>query len=150
MNSSGDLLDRAVQIAVRAHEGQSDKYGAPYILHPFRVMMRVCTLAEKIVAMLHDTVEDGGVTLEDLRGEGFPGEVVEAVDRLSRRGGESYDAYMERASADPLAASVKMADLEDNMDLRRIPMIGDKDVERLLRYHSNWRKLFERFGERAG
>lgn len=150
MNASVFLLNHAVLIANRAHEEQSDRYGAPYILHPFRVMMRVDSLLEKVVAVLHDTVEDSEITLDDLRREGFPDEVVEGVDCLTRREGESYEQYMERVVTSPLAVTVKIADFEDNMDLRRFPEVGPKEVERLKRYHSNWRKLVECNGERSG
>jgi len=150
MNASVFLLNHAVLIAVRAHEGRCDRYGAPYILHPLRVMMRVRSLVEKVVAVLHDTVEDSEITLDDLRREGFPDEVVEGVDCLTRREGESYEQYMERVVISPLAVTVKIADFEDNMDLRRFPEVGPKEVERLQRYHSNWRKLVECNGERSG
>jgi (p)ppGpp synthase/HD superfamily hydrolase len=146
---SGDLLSRALCIAIGVHGHQTDRYGAPYILHPFRVMMGVRTLAEKIVAILHDTVEDGGISLENLRSRGFPEEVVAAVDALSRRVGETWDAYMERVTANPLASRVKIADLEDNMDTRRMPDIGEEEIARLGRYHAAWRTLTGNRGDEA-
>jgi (p)ppGpp synthase/HD superfamily hydrolase len=144
INASDTLLNRAMQIAVRAHEGANDRYGAPYILHPLGVMMNVPSVEEKIVAILHDTVEDAGITLDYLRSEGFPENVVIAIDSISRREGESYDEYMNRVMADDLASRVKIADLQDNMDLRRIPDLNEEAIQRLLRYHSNWKKLVER------
>jgi len=150
VNMSDDLLYRALIIALRAHEGGKDRYGSPYILHPFRVMARVCSLAEKVAALLHDTVEDSALTIDDLRREGLPDEVVEGIDCLTKRGNEPYELYIGRVMTNPLAVKVKIADLEDNMDLRRIPVIGDEEVERLKKYHSNWRKLVECCGERSG
>lgn len=135
------LLDKAVQLASRAHQGKVDRYGAPSLFHSYRVMERMQGETEAVIAILHDTVEDTDLTLETLRDEGFPGEIVHAVDSLSRRDGESYTEYMERVRENPLAVRVKIADLEDNMDLRRYPEISGEDVERLRRYHHYWRVL---------
>lgn len=134
-------LEAAIALAVGAHRGQKDRAGAPYILHPLRVMFRVETDAEKIAAVLHDVVEDTGWTLDALRAEGYPEEVVEAVDHLTRRDGESYGEFVRRAAAHPVARRVKIADLEDNMDVRRTGNVTEKDVERLTRYHRAWRSL---------
>lgn len=134
-------LEDAIALAVEAHRGQTDRAGAPYILHPLRMMFRVETDAERMTAVLHDVVEDTGWTLDDLRAEGFPEEVVEAVDHLTRREGEPYDAFVRRAAEHPVARRVKIADLEDNMDVRRTGTVTGKDVERLTRYHRAWRSL---------
>jgi (p)ppGpp synthase/HD superfamily hydrolase len=134
-------IEDAIALAVRAHRGQKDRAGAPYILHPLRMMFRVETDAEKMAAVLHDVVEDTDWTLDDLRAEGFPEEVVAAVDHLSRREDESYEEFVERAAAHPVARRVKIADLEDNMDVRRMGAVTDRDVERLTRYHRAWRSL---------
>ena len=112
-------LEEAIGIAVQAHRGQKDRAGAPYILHPLRMMFRVQTDAERMAAVLHDVVEDTDWTLDALRERGFPDEVVDAVDHLTRREGESYDEFVTRAAAHPVARRVKLADLEDNMDVRR-------------------------------
>ena len=109
-------LERAMAIAAAAHRGQCDKAGEPYLLHPIRVMLRVSGHDERLVALLHDVVEDSPWTLEQLRAEGFPEAVILAVDRVTRREGEPYQAVIERAGADPLARRVKLADLEDNID----------------------------------
>ena len=132
-------LDRALEIAVKAHAGQTDKVGDPYILHPLRIMLRMTTDAERMVAALHDVVEDSPVTLDDLKAAGFPPLVVEAVDRLTRRDNEDYDVYVERASQDPLARTVKIADLVDNMDLRR--RHGLNDPPRMARYQKAYHFL---------
>jgi (p)ppGpp synthase/HD superfamily hydrolase len=134
-------LETAIGIAVEAHRGQKDRAGAPYILHPLRMMFRVQTEAERMAAVLHDVVEDTDWTLDALRERGFPDEVVDAVDHLTRRDGESYDEFVTRAAAHPVARRVKLADLEDNMDVRRTGTLSDKDVERLGRYLRAWRRL---------
>lgn len=128
-------LGRAIAIAARAHQEQFDKAGAPYILHPLRIMARMSTEAEMIAAVLHDLVEDTPWTIEQLRAEGFAAEVLAAIECLTRRDGETYDEFIERARTNPIACRVKLADLEDNMDLRRIAHVTDRDLERLRKYH---------------
>ncbi len=91
-----------------------------------------------MAAVLHDVVEDTDWTLERLREEGFSAEVLEAVDCLTHREGESYQEFVERVRANPLATQVKIADLEDNMNIRRISRLGAKDLERLEKYHRAW------------
>lgn len=136
-------LEMAIALAVEAHRGQVDKSGRPYILHPLRVMFRCGSDLERTVAVLHDVVEDTGRTFDDLRAMGFTEEVIAAVDGVTKREGESYEAFVERAAADPVARAVKIADLEDNMDLRRLGSgeLSGKDVERLGRYVRAWRRL---------
>ena len=137
----GDLLSHALDLAAKYHSGTLDRYGAPYIFHPLRVMDRVSSPDEKIIALLHDVIEDCDVTPEMLLGEGFPASIVSDIDRLSRREGEDYDVYISRVMTSQRAARVKIADLEDNMDIRRMNSIEQVDLERLRRYHSNRRKL---------
>jgi (p)ppGpp synthase/HD superfamily hydrolase len=127
-------LERAIAIAAKAHEGQVDKAGAPYILHPLRVMLHVATIEERIAAVLHDVVEDTEVTLEVLRKEGFSEEVVNAIDSLTRRPEEDYDAFVARAASNPIGRQVKLADMEDNSDLSRIPVPSAKDYARAAKY----------------
>jgi (p)ppGpp synthase/HD superfamily hydrolase len=134
-------LEDAILLAVQAHRGQLDRVGQPYILHPLRVMQRVETDHERMAAVLHDVVEDTPHTLDELRALGYPEEVVRAVGHLTRRADESYDALIERAAQDPIARRVKLADLEENMDLRRLTTITEKDRERLQRYLTAWRRL---------
>ena len=134
-------LEDAIALAVRAHRGQVDKGGMPYILHPLGVMLRMRSEVEMIVGVLHDVVEDTEYTLEALRALGYSAEVLAALDRVTRRQGESYEAFVRRAGEDPLARRVKIADLEDNMDVRRIAELTDRDVERLRRYQRAWREL---------
>ena len=135
------MLDKAIQCAVKAHAGQKDKAGAPYILHPLRIMMKMDSQAGMIAAMLHDVVEDSSVTLADLRDEGFSEEVIAAVDHLTRREGEAYEIFINRLRHNPLAVKVKLADLEDNMDIRRIENVTGRDIERIQKYQAAWEKL---------
>lgn len=134
-------LGRAIAIAAQAHQEQYDKAGAPYILHPLRMMAQLHGEAERIVAVLHDLIEDTDWTLDQLRAEGFSDDVLAAIDCLTRRDDESYEAFIERASHNDLARQVKLADLEDNMDLRRIAEVTDQDLERLRKYHRARRVL---------
>ena len=134
-------LDRAIELAKQHHEGQTDKAGKPYIEHPLRVMNQVESEEEKIVAVLHDIVEDTDISLDDLRNEGFSEEVVSAVECLTKQDGENYDSYIERISFNPLAVKIKLADLEDNRDLTRLPQVTDKDLERLEKYDKALEKL---------
>ena len=140
--SLGDLLETAAELAVRYHRGQRDKYDQPYILHIFGVMGRCRTVEEKIVALLHDLVEDGHISLTALVRKGFPPRITHAVDLLTRRKGEPYDAFVDRIAPDPRARAVKLADLEDNMDFRRSdrPM-KEKDGERMEKYRRAWQHL---------
>ena len=134
-------LDRAIELAKQHHEGQTDKAGKPYINHPLRVMNQVESEEEKIVAVLHDIVEDTDISLDDLRSEGFSEEVVSAVECLTKQDGENYDSYIERISFNKLAVKIKLADLEDNRDLTRLPEVTDKDLERLEEYGKALEKL---------
>lgn len=135
-------LNRAIVIAAEAHAGQVDKAGEAYILHPLRLMLQVTTEEERMAAVLHDVVEDSPWTLDELRAQGFPEAVVRAVDHLTRREGETYLDFVERAGGDPVARVVKRADLEDNMDLSRIAEPTERDLQRIERY----RKALEMLG----
>ena len=141
MSGPMPTLEDAIALAVEAHRGQRDKAGQTYILHPLRVMMRLETETERMVAVLHDVVEDSPWTLERLRGLGYPEEVLGALDCLTKREGETYEAFIERLLPHPLARRVKRADLEDNMDVRRLPAVTAKDAERLARYRAAWARL---------
>jgi hypothetical protein len=134
-------LAEAIALAAEAHIRQADKAGAPYILHPLRMMQRLETATEMIVAVLHDTVEDTHWTLKGLLAAGFSREVVDAVDCLTRRVEETYDEFIERAKSNPIARRVKLADVEDNLNITRLSEVTDRDVERLRKYHRIRRML---------
>lgn len=128
-------LERAIAIAATAHAGQTDKAGAPYILHPLRVMLRVSTDVERITAVLHDLVEDcEDWSFDRLRTEGFTLEVIEALRSVSKRKGEAYEDFVRRACENPIGRRVKLSDLHDNCDLSRISNPTAKDHERVARY----------------
>lgn len=137
------LLERAIQIAVDAHAGQKGKDGTPYILLPLRLMLKVSNEHEKMAAVLHDVVEDTDVKMEDLQREGFPKAVLEAVRLLTHEPSVPYEDYVRHIKANPLAKAVKLADLEDNSDIRRLSGIEDKDLQRLKKYHRAWMILKE-------
>lgn len=127
-------LERAIEIAAAAHAGQVDKADQPYILHPLRVMLRVGSPHERMAAVLHDVVEDTGVTLAQLEREGFPEAVLKAVEALTKRPGETRMEAALRAKADPVARAVKLADNAENMDLGRIANPTEKDHARIREY----------------
>lgn len=127
-------LEKAILIATQAHAGQVDKGGNPYILHPLRIMLRMNTEETMIAAVLHDVLEDTNVTPEDLLQAGLPREVVAGVVALTRREGETYMDFIKRTKQDPIASLVKLADLEDNCDLKRLPNPTKEDFDRVERY----------------
>jgi (p)ppGpp synthase/HD superfamily hydrolase len=134
MEEEMGTLERAIELAVEHHKGQVDKAGKPYILHPLRLMMSVDNDDEKIVAVMHDIVEDTDITLDDLKNEGFSEQVISAIECVTKKKGEDYNSFIKRISRNRLATRVKLADLEDNMDLSRLDTVTDKDLERLEKY----------------
>ena len=138
VNSMQGLYNMALALATRAHEGQVDHAGAPYILHPIRVAERCRTMEAKIVALLHDTTD---LTPAYLLQQGFPTSLVEAVISVTRREGEDYEEYVRRSAANHIGREVKIADLEDNMDLRRLPELTERDVARTRKYLHAWHYL---------
>ena len=129
-----NFVERAIRIALSAHASQVDRAGAPYILHALRVMLRMNTDVERIVAVLHDVLEDTPWTRKQLAGEGFSEKVLDALESVTRRTDESYDDFIVRAGRNPVARRVKLADLEDNSDLGRIANPTDDDRERVEKY----------------
>ena len=139
------MLERAIEIAVEAHKEQLDKGGNPYILHPLRVMMSVDLELEKIVAVLHDVVEDSNWTFEALPAEGFSIEVIEALKSVTKNSdNEDYDSFIQRAIRNPIGRKVKIADIRDNLDVTRIPELGEKDVQRISKYKKALKRLHEK------
>ncbi len=128
------MLEKAIQIAINAHSGQVDKGSSPYILHLIRVMNAGATTEEKICGMLHDLVEDTDWTFEQLRNEGFDERIIEALKCLTKNEGEGYDSFIQRVITNSIAIKVKLSDLQDNMDIRRLSEITEKDRERLNKY----------------
>ena len=135
-------LERAIEIATEAHRGQFDKAGNDYIQHPLRVMAAGKTTDEKIVGVLHDVVEDTDWTFEQLAAEGFSREVIEALRCVTKLSdSEPYDKFIARVKTNKLAVAVKLNDLTDNMDIRRLPYLSDKDVKRLKKYLKAYKQL---------
>ena len=133
-------LERAISVTLDAHEGDTDKAGATYIRHPLRLMEEMDTENERIAAVLHDVVEDGEYTLEDIETK-FGENIRDAVDALTKRGDESYMEFVERSAAHPIARKVKLADIEDNMDLTRLHSVEQSVLEKQEIYHEAWLKL---------
>ncbi|WP_312653651.1 GTP pyrophosphokinase [Proteiniclasticum sp.] len=130
------LFERALTLASVKHAGQKDKGNDPYVMHVIRVMMNVETESDKIVALLHDLLEDTDITKSDLLAFGFDEETVKKLDLLSRKDTEDYMDYIKRLSADPAAVRVKLSDLRDNLNRTRLKdKLTDKDFERLKKYH---------------
>ena len=128
-------LERAIVIAANGHAGVTDKSGAPYILHPLRMMLRLSSPDERIVAVLHDVCEDcPGWTFDRLRKEGFPDHIIEALMSVTKRNGEDYEDFVRRAAANPIGRRVKLADMQDNSDLSRIAAPSERDLRRIEKY----------------
>lgn len=127
-------LEDAILLAVKAHRGCKDKAGAAYILHPLRVMLRMKTKDERMVAVLHDVIEDTKYTLEDLRKAGYSQKTLRSLDYLTKRDGEDYDQFIKRLKPNPLARKVKIADLKDNLDVGRIKNPKTRDFVRIKKY----------------
>lgn len=129
-----DLIT-AIKIACEAHGDQKDKAGEPYILHPLRLMLRLKDKDAMIVAVLHDVIEDSYFDFAFLESQGFDKSILKAVEAITKRGNEPYHDFIERLSFNDLAVKVKIEDLKDNLDLTRLTSIGDKDLERMKKYH---------------
>lgn len=135
------LLEQAIYIALQAHSGKLDKGGSPYILHPLRVMLTMVTTEEKIVAVLHDVIEDSSFTIQQLKQNGFSKKVLDAVSLLTKKENQSYQDYISVIKKNPLAAKIKLADLKDNMNTGRLKKITVDDKERLKKYKAAYKFL---------
>ena len=141
MKNFAELREKAMQIAEKVHSHQVDKGGNPYISHPVRVEMMCSRQEDKLVALLHDTVEDGDIASEYLLMVGFPPEIVDAILSVSRKRGEDYFDFIQRCKANPIGRRVKIADLKDNMDITRLNELTEKDIERLKKYRKAYKIL---------
>jgi len=129
------MIEKALEIAMKAHNGQKDKSGNDYIFHPIRVMERGKTEIEKICGLLHDVVEDSDLTFEDLKKEGFSDDVISTLRCLTKESeNEDYDLFIERVIQNPVAVKVKMNYLLDNMDITRLKELNEQDINRLNKY----------------
>lgn len=137
------MLDRAIQIATDAHKNKVDKGGNPYILHSLRVMFSMSTELEKVCAVLHDVIEDTDITLDYLRNEGFSEEVLEILNILTKRKSETYNKYINRVIKNKTACYIKLADLDDNMDISRIDNPKKEDLKRVEKYTRAKKKILK-------
>ena len=138
------MLEKAIQIAIEAHQGQTDRAGTSYILHLIRVMNAGQTKNEKICGILHDLVEDTPWTFEALRKEGFSEEVISALVCVTKQPNETYTHFIERIKKNSLATKVKLNDLRDNMDITRLTFITEEDTQRLNKYLKAYHTLLEK------
>lgn len=129
-----DMVKRAQSFAAKVHASQRDKGGNPYINHIEGVAAGVESVEAKTVAYLHDVLEDTATTEDDLKKEGFPAEIIEAVKTLTKDKDETYEEFIKRVGKNPLATKVKLSDLANNMDISRIPNPSEKDYERIEKY----------------
>jgi len=136
-------MEQAILMAIGAHQGQQDKAGQPYILHPLRVMFRQVEPEAMIAAVLHDVVEDSDITLDQIAEAGFSKAVIDAIRLLTHDQGTPYMDYIKRVATNPIARQVKIADLIDNMDLDRIPNPQEKDHLRLAKYQLAFNYLMD-------
>lgn len=135
------MLEKAILIATKAHNGQLDKGGQPYILHPLRVMQSCNSDLEKICAVLHDVIEDTNISLNELREEGFSEEVLVILDLLTKKEQEDYSTFIDRINTNETACRVKIADLQDNMNLSRIKSPSIEDKKRVEKYMDAFERL---------
>jgi (p)ppGpp synthase/HD superfamily hydrolase len=140
-----NLLEIAIKIAVDAHSGQYDKAGQPYVLHPLKVMFALHNEKDKIVGVLHDVIEDTDITYDYLINHGFEGEteILEALKSVTKQEDETYDQFIDRVVLNPIGIRVKLADLQDNMDLSRIANPTERDFERIKRYERTKARLLQ-------
>lgn len=133
----GEMLDKALLIATNAHHGQFDKGGAPYILHPLKVMHYLKSEDEELMcmALMHDVIEDTKTTYADLREQGISERVISALKCLTKQPGQTLDEYKEVIFSSRDAMKVKMADLRHNSDIRRLKGVTEKDLARMAKYH---------------
>jgi len=137
---TSDNLDSAILLSVTSHIGTIDENGEPFILHPIHIMMKMSSIEEKIVAILHDIVEDTSITLLTIEKQ-FGIVVRDAIDAISRRKGEDYNNYIKRVKENSLATKVKLVDLRHNMDILRTQDLQDYKLKRLKKYHKAYMYL---------
>lgn len=137
--------NKTLEFVKKAFEEKKDKGGRPYIEHLLFVANKMETEEEKIVALLHDIVEDiEGITLDTLRQMGYSEKIVKAVDAMTKRKGEDYEDYLKRVKQNPIARKVKLADIKHNMDLSRIENPTEKDYERIEKKYKKALKLLNK------
>ena len=136
-------LQRAIEIALEAHKGASDKGGNPYILHPLRLMLQMDSEEEMIVAILHDVVEDSEKwSFDKLHKEGFSKKIINSLRSVTKENeNEDYEKFIDRSVKDKIGRKVKIADISDNLDISRLKEVTDKDILRINKYKKALEKL---------
>ena len=129
-----EMTNKAIKLAYEAHQGQYDKSGLPYIFHPFHLAEQMDTEETVTAALLHDVMEDTDITLEELQKMGFPDSVTDALSLLTHDPSMPYLEYVKRLKNNPIARSVKLADLIHNSDLSRLSVVTEEDLERVEKY----------------
>ena len=138
-----ELTKKAVTLAYRAHAGQTDRAGWPYILHPVHIAEQMITEDTCVVALLHDVLEDTDVTLEDMRKEGFTEQQLEAVQLMTHSKNVPYMDYVKKLSGNAVARAVKIGDLKHNMDRSRLSEYTEKDEQRYRKYKEALEQLLK-------
>ena len=139
-----DIIEKSLEIALKAYAGKKDKAGKTYILHPLRVMARMQSEEEMAVALLHDVIEDSEYTADDLLEAEIPQTLVDAVQLLSKTDNESYEEFIDKVLTNDIATKVKIADIEDNINVLRLNSLCERDLQRVAKYHKAWQKLCSR------
>lgn len=134
-------IKQAMKIAYKAHDGQYDKNGYPYIHHPFHLAEQMETEEEIIVALLHDVIEDSKISIKELKEAGFSKEVITAIELLTKPSDANYFNYIRKISTNELAKKVKLADLLHNRDLSRFDKVTEKEWERNKKYQRAYNLL---------
>lgn len=124
----------ALNLCFEAHKNQTDKSGIPYVFHPFHLAEQMKDEATTIAALLHDVIEDTDYTMADLEKMGFPADVLEALELLTHNDDTPYMEYVAKIKHNPIAKSVKLADLEHNSDLSRLDVVDEKALKRREKY----------------
>ena len=146
---NGHQLSNMLIIATQRHDGQFDKGGKPYILHPLKVMHYLRSEDEELqcIALGHDVIEDTfdsvGEGIMFLNSRGFSQRVVQGILALTKRPDQTFENYKRQVMANKDAILVKMADLRHNSDIRRLKGVGQKDIERIEKYHRFYLELKE-------
>lgn len=138
-------LEKAIMFAIEKHSGQVDKGNQLYVLHPLRVMLKLESESDKIIAVLHDVLEDTDATIDELKEIGINEVQIETLQLLTKLPKESYDSYIQRISTNKIAAKIKIADLKDNMDISRIPEPTKIDYDRVKKYKKYYKQLIDIF-----
>lgn len=131
-------LGNAIALAAELFRDTEDRGGEPYILHCLHVMNQFSDPELKIIAVLHDVIEDTDFELKTLEYFGYSPRVLQALDLLTHDPVMSYEDYITRIGYNEDATKAKLADLRHNMDITRLKKVNAKDLERLEKYHKAW------------